>query len=178
MLSLCWTFCYCCPWVQVIGGSAQAWRPLLSPLSSKSPQQHIPRRGSPRTQKISLPSLWTQDLLVLYLSVRGGGPSAHLSPGRPPSPQASLLHREQVLLSASSVLSWCSGLRQGGLSQGRSLYGRSATLTWLGTATLLAPRGRLGCRLSRAESQALSTGVTTRPQVSARLAGSGSGGAA
>ena len=123
LLRLCWAFCCCCPTL-IPGhrgggaGSARAWRLLLSPLSSKSPQQHIPRRGSQRTQKISLPSLGTQDLLVLYLSVRGGGPSAHLSLGRPPSPQASLLHREQVLLSASSVLSWCSGLRQGGLSQG------------------------------------------------------------
>ena len=34
----------------------------------------------------------------------------------------------------------------------------------MGTATLFALRGQLGCRLSRAESQALSTGVTTRPQ--------------
>ena len=42
-------------------------------------------------------------LLVLYLSVRGGGPSVHLSPGRPPRPLPSFLHREQVLLSASSV---------------------------------------------------------------------------
>ena len=46
------------PWVQAIGGSAQAWRLLLSPLSSKSLQQPIPRRGSQRTQKICLPITW------------------------------------------------------------------------------------------------------------------------
>ena len=55
LLRLCWTFCCCC--CRTLGpghwGSAQAWRLLLSPLSSKSPQHHIPRRGSQRTQNQS-----------------------------------------------------------------------------------------------------------------------------
>ena len=106
------------PWVQVIGdlpkhgGSSSPLCPQ-SPLSTTFPGEGL------KGHRISLPSLGTQCLLVLYLSARGGGPSAHLSPGRPPSPWASLLHREQVLLSACSVPSWCPGLRQGGLSQGQ-----------------------------------------------------------
>ena len=63
LLRLCWAFCCCCPTLgPIIRGSARAWRLLFSPLSSKSLQQPVPRRGSQRTQKIRLPSLGTQGL--------------------------------------------------------------------------------------------------------------------
>ena len=92
------------PWVQVIGSAACAWRLLLSPLSSESLQQPIPRRGSQRKQKSVSPSLGTQGLFVSISGSEMGDSSDIISGlGGPHCPLPCLLHREQVLLSASSV---------------------------------------------------------------------------
>ena len=90
--------------------------PLLPSVLKVPPAARSQERVSKDTENLS-PITGDTGSFVLYLSVQGGGLSAHLSPGRPPSPQPSLLHREQVLLSASSVPSWCPGLRQGDLAR-------------------------------------------------------------
>ena len=94
------------PWVQDIGGSACAWRLLLSPLSSKSVQQPVPRRGSRRKEKICLPSLGTYGPSVLFSGSEVGDPSEGISDlGSPTLPLTALSctgSRSCSLLSLSS----------------------------------------------------------------------------
>lgn len=89
------------PWVQVIRVTPEHGGPPL-PLSSSPSAAQSQGEGLKGHKRKSLPSLGTQGLLVLCLSVQGGGPSDASQPWETPR-RSSLLHREQVLLSASSV---------------------------------------------------------------------------
>ena len=112
LLRLCWPFC-CWPTLgpghRGVCPSMEA--PPLPSVLKVPPAAQSQERVSKDTENLSPISGDTGSVSSLSQCPRWGSVSAS-QPWEAPTPSASLLHREQVLLSAFSVPSWCPGLRQ------------------------------------------------------------------